>query len=93
MGIGIRQNSPYTKYSSYERPHQSGKHLYPYVNKSFKIQHGRIPMNPAILAAIGHYFGSEAMHAETRNRALFFGGGGGGDLLHLNHIYCVFLID
>ena len=28
----------------------------PYVKKSFKTQHGRIPIDPAILAAIGHRF-------------------------------------
>ena len=39
-----------------KRPHKSGKHLYPYVKKSFKAQHGRIPIDPAILAAIGHRF-------------------------------------
>ena len=30
-----------------------GKHTYPYVKKLFKTQHGRIPIDPAILAAIG----------------------------------------
>ena len=34
-----------------ERPHKSSKSLYPYVKKSFKI-----PIDPAILAAIGHRF-------------------------------------
>ena len=29
---------------------------YPYVKKSFKTQHGRIPIDPAILAAIAHRF-------------------------------------
>ena len=28
----------------------------PYVKKLFKSQHGRIPIDPAILAAIGHRF-------------------------------------
>ena len=28
----------------------------PDVKKSFKTQHGRIPINPATLAAIGHRF-------------------------------------
>ena len=54
-----------------------------YVKKSFKAQHGRITIDPAILAAIGHRFhysqkfklkmptcGSEATCAETRNRRL-----------------------
>ena len=36
--------------------HKSGKHSYPYVKKSFKMQRGRIPIDPAILAAIGHHF-------------------------------------
>ena len=52
----------------------------PYVNKSFKAQHGRISIDLAILVAIGHRFianikrkfkmqmhRSEAMRAETRN--------------------------
>ena len=30
--------------------------IYPYVKKLFKIQHGRIPTDPAILAAIRHRF-------------------------------------
>ena len=36
---------------------------YMYVNKSFKShsQHGRIPINPAILAAIGHRFIAKEM--------------------------------
>ena len=29
---------------------------YPYVKMSFKTQHGRIPIDPAILAAFGHRF-------------------------------------
>ena len=52
-----------------------------YVTKSFKAQHGGIPIDPAILATIGHHFiakmlthGSEATHAVTRNRSLFLGG-------------------
>ena len=32
------------------------KHSYPYVKKSFKTQLGRIPIDPAILAAMGHRF-------------------------------------
>ena len=35
---------------------KSGKRPYPYVKKSFKTQHGRIPIGPAIWAAIGHRF-------------------------------------
>ena len=54
------------------------------MKKSSKTQHGRIPINPAILAAIGHRFRatkkklkmsmprSEAMRAETRNWILFW---------------------
>ena len=46
-------NSPYTKYGGYkERPHKSGKRSYSDVKKSFKAQHGQIPIDPAILAAI-----------------------------------------
>ena len=35
---------------------QSGKRSYPsaYVNKSFKTQHSRIPIDPAILSAVEH---------------------------------------
>ena len=52
----------------------------------FKTQHGRIAIDPVILAAIGHYFiankkrklkmpmrGSEATHMDTRNRRLIVG--------------------
>ena len=35
----------------------------PYVKTSFKTQRGRIPIDPAILAAIGHCF--IAMRADT----------------------------
>ena len=38
------------------RLHKSGKRSYPYVKMSFKTQHGRIPIDPAIVAAIGHRF-------------------------------------
>ena len=54
------------------------------MKKLFKTQHDRIPIDPPILAAIGHRFiaktkrklnmpkrGSEATCAETRNRRLF----------------------
>ena len=34
----------------------SAKRSYPYVKKLFKAQHGRILIDPAILAAIGHRF-------------------------------------
>ena len=37
-------------------PHKPGKRSYPYVKTSFKAQHGRIPIDPAILAAIEHRF-------------------------------------
>ena len=37
-------NSLYTKYGGeVMRPHKSGKRSYPYVKKSIKTQHGRIP--------------------------------------------------
>ena len=64
-----------------------GKRSYPYVKKLFKTQHGRNPIDPAILAAIGHRFiakkeklkmpirESEVMRAETRNGDFFWGGG------------------
>ena len=60
--------------------------IHPYEKTLFKTQHGRIPIDPAILAAIGHRFRaikkkiknagvrSEAIHAETRNRRDFFKG-------------------
>ena len=35
------------------RAHKAGKRSYPNVKKLFKTQHGRILINPAILAAIG----------------------------------------
>ena len=49
------QISHYTKYGGWRKPHQSGKRSYPYVKKSFKTQHGRNQIDPAILA-IGHHF-------------------------------------
>ena len=33
-----------------------GKRSYPYVKQSFKTQRSRLPIDPAILAAIGHRF-------------------------------------
>ena len=33
-----------------EEPHKLGKTSYPYVKKSFKTQHGRILIDPAISA-------------------------------------------
>ena len=39
-----------------KRGYKSGKHSYPYVTKLFRTQHGRIPIDPAILAAIRHSF-------------------------------------
>ena len=35
---------------------QIGQTFIPFVKKSFKTQHGRIPIDPAMLAAIGHRF-------------------------------------
>ena len=49
---GTRQNFPYTKYGGYARPHKLGKHQ----QKSFNTQGGGIPIDPAILASIGHHF-------------------------------------
>ena len=56
----------------------------PCVNKSCKTQHGRISIDPAVLAAIGHRFiaknnknsrrGSGATRMETKNRRLVFVG-------------------
>ena len=54
--INVYAGTKYTKYDGEERPHKSGKRLYPCVIKSFKTQHCRILMDPAILAAIGHCF-------------------------------------
>ena len=48
------QMAHYAKCGGQDKPHKSGKRSYPAVKKSFKIQHGRIPIDPAILAAIGH---------------------------------------
>ena len=43
-----------------ERPQKPGKPSHPYVKKGhFKTQHDRIPIDPAILAAIGHGFIAE----------------------------------
>ena len=65
---------------------QIGQTFIPHVKKSFKAQHGRIPIDPAILAAVGHRFiakkirklempkrGSEATRTETRETGDFFG--------------------
>ena len=54
--IGTKLTFPYTKYGGSERPYKSGKRSYPCVKKSFKTQHSRILINPAILATIGHRF-------------------------------------
>ena len=66
-----------------ERPHKSGKRSHSYVKKLFKTQHGRIPIDPAILAVIGHRFIATTktkrklkLLVETRNWRLCFGGGG-----------------
>ena len=82
----LEPNFPYTKYGGQAMSHKSSKRSYSYVKKLFKPQHGRIPIDPANLAAIGHRFiakkkrklkmqtcGSEATHTETRNRRLFWG--------------------
>ena len=39
-----------------KRLHKLCKRSYPYVKKSFKTQHVRIPIDSTILAAIGHCF-------------------------------------
>ena len=50
--IGTKPNVLYTKRGLTNR---ENIHTH-YVKKSFKTQHGRIPIDPAILAAIGHRF-------------------------------------
>ena len=54
--IGSSPNFPYIKYEAERHCTKSGKLSYHYVKKSFKTQHGRIPIDPAILAAVGHRF-------------------------------------
>ena len=55
--IGTRPNFPYTKYGGKKEASQIGQTFIPLdVKKSFKTQHGRIPINLANLAAIGHRF-------------------------------------
>ena len=69
--------SHYTKYGGYIREaSQIGQTFIPYVKNSFKTQHGRIPIDPAILAAIGHRFIVKKKIINTnsdarRNRTLF----------------------
>ena len=43
----------YTRQPNFSYTKYGGWRSYPYVKKSFKTQHGRIPIDPAILAAIG----------------------------------------
>ena len=61
---------------------QIRKTFIPLCKKVVYTQHGRIPIDPAILAAIGHCFiaifkmptrDSEPTHAETSRRLSFFG--------------------
>ena len=52
------------------RPHRSGKRSHPYVKKSFKTRHGRIPIDPAIVAAIGHHFIAEKKNTKCRRAGL-----------------------
>ena len=47
------------------------KRSYPYVKKLFNTQHGRIPIDPEILAAIGHRF--IATKKRGKNWRLFLG--------------------
>ena len=69
-----------------------GKLSYPYVKKSFKKQHGRIPIDPAILAAIRRRFiaknadaliGGDA-HGDQKPETLF------GLFLSIHLIYIFF---
>ena len=57
--IHLSRISPYKVYWLREVHKKSS---YPYVKKLFKTQHGRIPIDPAILAAIGHRF----IHVATK---------------------------
>ena len=53
MYIRGDQISHCTKYGDLER---HGQTFIPLCEKSFKTQHSRIPIDPAILAAIGHRY-------------------------------------
>ena len=62
-------------------PHQisytQGRHSCPYmyVKKSFKTQHSRIPIDPAILAAIRHRFiANKNADAREKHKLLTCGG-------------------
>ena len=44
-----RDQISYAKYGGYERPQKSGRRSYPHVQKTFKTQRGRIPVDPPIL--------------------------------------------
>ena len=55
--IGTRPNFLYTEYGGYRRglTYQANVRTH-YVKKLVIIRYGRIPIQPAILAAIGHRF-------------------------------------
>ena len=88
--IGTRQNFPYTKVWWLREAAQIGQMFIALCEKV--VFENRIPIDPAILAAIGHRFiakekkkkrklkmqthGSAVTHAETRKQRLFFWGGG-----------------
>ena len=46
----------FPKYGGWERHHKLGKRSDPYAKKPLKIQYRGIPIDPAILAVIGHRF-------------------------------------
>ena len=53
---------------------------YPYVKKSFKTQHGRIAIDPAILAAVGNCFiAKKKKRKKTKNADVWFWGDARGD--------------
>ena len=79
-----------TKFPMYKvwRPHKSGKKCsYPYVKKSFKAQHGRIPIDPALRRCglrpeTGDFFCTRSMEA---SRA-FFGVSWPSGLVHWTQV-------
>ena len=52
--------------------HKWVKRSYPYVKKSFEAQHGRFPIDSAILAAIGHRFIAKLKVSAIMSRSVEF---------------------
>ena len=68
MVIGTRPNCPIHKVWWLRDTSQIGQTFIPLCKKkSFKIQHGRIPINPAVLAATGHRFYSNNKNQKIKN--------------------------